>query len=244
LSGGERQRAAIAKALVKRPRLFLLDEPFSSLDADMRRQFRSELVRIHRELQTTMVFVTHDQEEAMSIADRIALMRGGELVQIGTPLEIYYRPTNVWTSQFIGTHPINVLACRLVGATGEVLLFDDGQARMQLDPSLVRRIRGQSSEEEFMMGVRPEFVVLDRRENMPAGIPVEVFSKQILGSDTLYEVTAGPHRLRAVQPSARQFSVGDCLALGFMWDKVFIFDRKTGKGLVHIEGYDGAPASA
>src|SRR5829696_670641 len=103
LSGGQRQRVAIAKALVRRPRLFLLDEPFSSLDADMRRQLRSELVRIHRSLETTMVFVTHDQEEAMSVADRIVVMRKGQVVQVGNPLDVYNRPAAVWTSQFVGT---------------------------------------------------------------------------------------------------------------------------------------------
>jgi ABC-type sugar transport system ATPase subunit len=92
LSGGQRQRVAIAKALVRRPRLFLLDEPFSSLDAALRRQMRSELVRIHREVETTMVFVTHDQEEAMAIADRIGVMRSGELIQLGPPLDVY-RPS-------------------------------------------------------------------------------------------------------------------------------------------------------
>ena len=89
LSGGQRQRVAIAKALVRRPQLFLLDEPFSSLDAALRRQMRSELVRIHREVETTMVFVTHDQEEAMAIADRIGIMRLGELIQLGPPLDVY-----------------------------------------------------------------------------------------------------------------------------------------------------------
>ena len=96
LSGGQRQRVAIAKALVRRPRLFLLDEPFSSLDAALRRQMRSELVRIHREVETTMVFVTHDQEEAMAIADRIAVMNEGELIQLGPPLDLYHAPRNLW----------------------------------------------------------------------------------------------------------------------------------------------------
>src|SRR6266852_5247023 len=122
LSGGERQRVAIAKALVKRPHLFLLDEPFSSLDADMRRQLRSELVRIHRQLETTMLFVTHDQEEAMSIAERIAVMRAGELMQLGTPLEVYYAPANVWISQFVGTHPINLFALTLDASTPQLYL--------------------------------------------------------------------------------------------------------------------------
>ena len=113
LSGGQRQRVAIAKALVRRPRLFLLDEPFSSLDAALRRQMRSELVRIHREVETTMVFVTHDQEEAMAIADRIVVMNDGELIQLGPPLDLYQAPRNLWVARFIGSHPINVIDAAL-----------------------------------------------------------------------------------------------------------------------------------
>ena len=117
ISGGQRQRVAIAKALVRRPRLFLLDEPFSSLDAALRRQMRSELLRIHREIETTMVFVTHDQEEAMAIADRIGVMSDGELIQLGSPLEVYRAPRNLWLAQFIGAHPLNVIEAsrRIVG---------------------------------------------------------------------------------------------------------------------------------
>src|SRR5215217_6292540 len=115
LSGGQRQRVAIAKALVRRPQLFLLDEPFSSLDAALRRQMRSELIRIHREVETTMVFVTHDQEEAMAIADRIAVMNDGEVVQLGPPLDLYQAPRNRWVARFIGAHPINLFDARLAG---------------------------------------------------------------------------------------------------------------------------------
>src|SRR5918993_2989623 len=113
LSGGQRQRVAIDKALVRRPQLFLLDEPFSSLDAALRRQMRSELVRIHREVETTMVFVTHDQEEAMAIADRIGVMSEGELIQLGPPLDVYRAPRNLWLAKFIGAHPINVIDASL-----------------------------------------------------------------------------------------------------------------------------------
>lgn len=235
LSGGERQRVAIAKALVKRPRLFLLDEPFSSLDADMRRQFRSELVRIHRNLQTTMVFVTHDQEEAMSIADRIVLMRGGELVQIGSPLEVYYQPATLWSSQFVGAHPINVIPCRLDAATGQALLFEVEQVNTPIEPALVERIRAATQAEEVLLGVRPEFVALERPSSGAAGLPAKIFSKEILGSDTLYDVTLGPHHLRAVQPSARQFNEGESLHVRLMWDRIFVFARDTEKCLVKIE---------
>ena len=235
LSGGERQRVAIAKALVKRPRLFLLDEPFSSLDADMRRQFRSELVRIHRNLQTTMVFVTHDQEEAMSIADRIVLMRGGELIQIGSPLEVYYQPATLWSSQFVGTHPINIIPCHLNGIDCQALLFETERVNTSLDSTLLERIRAKTQAEDVLLGVRPEFVVLERSDEDTAGIPAKVFSKEILGSDTLYDVTVGPHHLRSVQPSARQFYEGEMLHLHFIWNRVFAFAKDTEKCLVNIE---------
>lgn len=235
LSGGERQRVAIGKALVKRPRLFLLDEPFSSLDADMRRQFRSELVRIHRNLQTTMVFVTHDQEEAMSIADRIILMRGGELIQIGSPLEVYYQPATLWSSQFVGTHPINVIPCQLNAADYQALLFETDQVSTFLENALAERIRAKTLAKEVLLGVRPEFILLERTGQGVDGIPAKIFSKEILGSDALYDVTVGPHHLRLVQPSVRQFYEDETVSLRFIWDKVFVFAKDTGKCLVNIE---------
>src|ERR671911_357547 len=124
LSGGQRQRGATAKALARPPQLFLWEEPFSSLDAALRRQMRSELVRIHREVETTMVFVTHDQEEAMAIADRIGVMSEGELIQLGSPLEVYRAPRNLWLAQFIGAHPLNVIEASL--ADGEARLLGNG----------------------------------------------------------------------------------------------------------------------
>jgi multiple sugar transport system ATP-binding protein len=235
LSGGERQRVAIAKALVKRPRLFLLDEPFSSLDADMRRQFRSELVRIHRNLQTTMVFVTHDQEEAMSIADRIILMRGGELIQVGSPLEVYYQPATLWGSQFVGTHPINIIPCQLNPTDYQALLFETDRVNTRLEKGLVERIRARTSAQEILFGVRPEFISLEQASDGASGILAKIFSKEVLGSDTLYDVMIGPHHLRVVQPSVRQFYEDETVSLRFIWGKVFVFDKDTEKCLVDIE---------
>src|SRR5215218_34132 len=149
LSGGQRQRVAIAKALVRRPRLFLLDEPFSSLDASLRRQMRTELVRIHREVETTMVFVTHDQEEAMAIADRIGVMRSGELIQLGPPLDVYRTPRNLWVAQFIGAHPVNVIDASLT-QHGAQLLPDGAWATGMPDP--VRSIvDGKTSGGKFLI---------------------------------------------------------------------------------------------
>src|SRR5215213_656943 len=154
LSGGQRQRVAIAKALVRRPQLFLLDEPFSSLDAALRRQMRSELVRIHREVETTMVFVTHDQEEAMAIADRIGVMSEGELIQLGPPLDIYRTPRNLWVAKFIGAHPINVIDASLT-ADGAQLL-PDGSWPVVLPASVRSLLQGRAPDGKFVVGVRPE----------------------------------------------------------------------------------------
>ncbi|MEZ4562375.1 MAG: ABC transporter ATP-binding protein [Thermomicrobiales bacterium] len=223
LSGGQRQRVAIAKALVRRPRLFLLDEPFSSLDAALRRQMRSELARIHRDVETTMVFVTHDQEEAMAIADRIAVMNAGQIEHLGTPLEVYNHPRNLWVAQFIGSHPINVIEARR-DASAATLLGSSGWRK-----ALPERLPAQG---EFLVGVRPEHVALAPGGQGGDGtLLAEVYTRQILGTDILYELKAGEHILRAVTPTSQVFEVGQPVAIGFDWGDAFLFDKATGAAL-------------
>jgi multiple sugar transport system ATP-binding protein len=228
LSGGQRQRVAIAKALVRRPDLFLLDEPFSSLDAELRRQMRSELVRIHREVAVTMVFVTHDQEEAMAIADRIAVMNKGELIQIGSPLDLYRRPRNLWVARFIGAHPINVLAGRLDDAASRVHLFDDGGWPVDLPPELASSWRSQLAVPEIFVGVRPEHLtVMTDGAPEPGQIAGEIYTRQILGTAILYELKVGDRLLRSVLPASQLFEVGQPVRIGFDWNDAFVFDRQT-----------------
>jgi len=227
LSGGERQRVAIAKALVKRPHLFLLDEPFSSLDADMRRQLRSELVRIHRQLETTMLFVTHDQEEAMSVADRIAVMRRGELMQVGTPLEVYYAPANVWISQFVGTHPINLFAFALDSSAAQVYLAGRRHEPIPMDPALHAKLT-RAATGDLVVGIRPEFVTL----TPPATTGDtrwrgEVFTRQVLGTAILYDVRSGDDHVRSVTSSQDQVDRGSDVSINFAWEHAFFFDQHT-----------------
>ena len=231
LSGGQRQRVAIAKALVRRPRLFLLDEPFSSLDAALRRQMRTELVRIHREVETTMVFVTHDQEEAMAIADRIGVMSDGELIQLGPPLEIYRAPRNLWVGQFIGAHPINVLEATL--APDGVKLLGDGVWTRDVPASVRAAAEREGSSGSFLVGVRPEHLSLAAAVESPAsaGWGAEIYTRQILGTDILYELQSSGHLLRAVTPTARVFEPGDQVTIDFDWNDAFVFDRTSGKAL-------------
>jgi ABC-type sugar transport system ATPase subunit len=232
LSGGQRQRVAIAKALVRRPQLFLLDEPFSSLDAALRRQMRSELVRIHREVETTMVFVTHDQEEAMAIADRIGVMRSGELIQLGPPLDVYRTPRNLWVAQFIGAHPVNVVDASLT-PNGAQLLPDGAWATGIPDP--VRSIvDGNTSGGKFLIGIRPEHLSVAPANRPPDGNgwQAEVYTRQILGTDILYELASNGHLLRAVTPTSQLFDIGDPVAIRFDWTDAFVFDPESGDALV------------
>jgi multiple sugar transport system ATP-binding protein len=228
LSGGQRQRVAIAKALVRRPRLFLLDEPFSSLDAALRRQMRSELVRIHREVETTMVFVTHDQEEAMAIADRIAVMNEGELVQLGPPLDLYRSPRNLWVAQFIGAHPINVLDGTLTPRGAQLL---NGSSWTMPLPDKTRHLLSARPSAGFKVGVRPEHLALSPLANASTGQPAEVYTRQILGTDVLYELTTDGHILRAVTPTSQLYDISDKVAIDFAWHDAFLFDDANGDAI-------------
>ena len=230
LSGGQRQRVAIAKALVRRPRLFLLDEPFSSLDAALRRQMRSELVRIHREVETTMVFVTHDQEEAMAIADRIAVMNEGHLVQLGSPLDIYQAPRNLWVAQFIGSHPINVIDASLTADGARLLAAGGGASPL---PAPVRaRVERQANDGSFLVGIRPEHLALRPANGADSGSwQAEVYTRQILGTDILYELSSHGHLLRAVTPTAQLLDIGQPVTIDVDWNEAFVFDPGSGNAL-------------
>jgi multiple sugar transport system ATP-binding protein len=232
LSGGQRQRVAIAKALVRRPRLFLLDEPFSSLDASLRRQMRSELVRVHRDVETTMVFVTHDQEEAMAIADRIAVMNGGELVQLGPPLEVYQSPRNLWVARFIGEHPINVIEASVTPDGARLLR--DGAWEAELPASLRAADQRNGGSGKFLVGIRPEHLALASVDGTTngSGRQAEVYTRQILGTDILYELVTNGELLRAVTPTSQVFEIGDRVTMHFDWRDAFAFDRESGDSLV------------
>ncbi|MBX3069543.1 MAG: ABC transporter ATP-binding protein [Thermomicrobiales bacterium] len=218
LSGGQRQRVAIAKALVRRPALFLLDEPFSSLDAELRRQMRSELIRIHREVETTMVFVTHDQEEAMAIADRIGVMNEGKLVQLGDPLDLYLRPVNTWIARFIGAHPINFLTGQ---ASGNTISLLPGWTL-----ELPAEVRARVSGDTVTLGVRPDYLQVERAPHA-GSIAGTVHTRQILGTDVLYEIDAGDTLLRSVRSVTDVFTEGDQVHLSLDWNQVFVFDSQT-----------------
>jgi multiple sugar transport system ATP-binding protein len=154
LSGGQRQRVAVGRAIVRNPKAFLFDEPLSNLDAKLRVEMRAEIKKLHRRLQTTTIYVTHDQEEAMTLGDRVVVMRDGLVQQVDSPLNIYDYPVNRFVGGFVGTPPMNFLHGKLVASNGAIY-FDTGDDKVRLQEETVRRISGKVGE-PVVFGIRPE----------------------------------------------------------------------------------------
>jgi multiple sugar transport system ATP-binding protein len=154
LSGGQRQRVAVGRAIVRTPKAFLFDEPLSNLDAKLRVEMRAELKKLHRRLSTTTIYVTHDQEEAMTLGDRVVVMKNGIIHQMDTPLQVYTHPVNRFVAGFVGTPPMNFLNGKIVSEGGR-LYFDEGSARLRLPGHLKARLADRAGQ-QMVLGVRPE----------------------------------------------------------------------------------------
>jgi multiple sugar transport system ATP-binding protein len=217
LSGGEQQRVALARAIVREPRVFLMDEPLSNLDAKLRVHTRTELKTLQRELGTTMVFVTHDQAEAMSLAHRIAVLNEGELQQIGTPDEVYDHPANVFVAEFIGSPPMNLLDARL---DGDSVLSSSG---WRIAAPAGAREHGSR---EVIAGMRPEAIAIG-----VDGQPAEVVAVEPFGSEVIVDARIGPQALKIrAAPDVRP-SPGSTISIRVEAASVRLFDRATGAAL-------------
>jgi len=170
LSGGQRQRVALARAIVRRPAVFLMDEPLSNLDAKLRVQTRAELVELQRRLSTTVVYVTHDQVEAMTMADRIAVMDRGLLQQVGPPQEVYAKPANLFVARFIGNPPMNTVAGKVVVSEGTTSVQVPG-GRLELPPAATAAVQ-ERDDADVIVGVRPEHAKLDPEGPLEATVAV------------------------------------------------------------------------
>ena len=158
LSGGQRQRVAVGRAIVREPQAFLFDEPLSNLDAKLRVEMRAELKRLHRNVQTTTIYVTHDQEEAMTLGDRVVVMKDGIIHQVGSPFDVYQTPANRFVASFVGTPPMNFLEGRIIRA-GDKLAFDEGSNKLALCDEHQQRM-ASFVDQAVVMGIRPETFVL------------------------------------------------------------------------------------
>ncbi|WP_027487519.1 ABC transporter ATP-binding protein [Allorhizobium undicola] len=217
LSGGQRQRVAMGRAIVRHPRLFLFDEPLSNLDAQLRGQVRTEIKKLHQKLKTTIIYVTHDQVEAMTLADRIVILRNGVIEQVGTPDEVYNRPANVFVAGFVGSPAMNFAHATV---KGDSLVFSDGNSVALERLSLPRGYLAQ--DERLIVGIRPEHV-------LPCGegldeIAVRVEVVEPLGSDTLLHFSLGGATVTARLPPAFRPAPGEMVRLGIDPGKLHLFD--------------------
>ena len=223
LSGGERQRVAIGRALVREPKAYLMDEPISALDARLREEMRVELNRLQRQFKHTFVHVTHDQEEAMAVADRLCVMKDGQIEQIGTPQELYNAPHNRYVARQLGAPPINFIAGSLDGASG---LFE--ASVIPLVAVSVTRNKGHGA---AWLGVRPEDLSIAAQGVGAASVPAEIYEVEPLGAVTIVDVKVGEQILKAQLPGQATFSEGEPVHLRFDLAKCHLFDSGSGRRL-------------
>jgi multiple sugar transport system ATP-binding protein len=231
LSVNDMQKVALGRSMVIKPRIFLLDEPFSNLDAAFRFYMRSELKHIQREIKQTMIYVTHDQVEAMSMADKIAVMDFGILQQVGTPDEVYNQPANTFVARFIGSPSMNFIECAYgVEAGRGFLVQQKGEARIPLDDKRRRLIEQREQGDRLILGIRPEYLTVhhDSRDTSDywAG---NIYILEPLGSKTIVHVQVGQDILQVAAPAAYRPPVGAPRWLEFNLDHLHVFDGESGQ---------------
>jgi multiple sugar transport system ATP-binding protein len=243
LSGGQQQRVALARALAVKPKLFLMDEPLSNLDAKLRVMMRTELKAIHQKTQATSIFVTHDQSEAMSMADRIVIMKDGEVVQIGTTDDVYFESANVFVAGFIGTPPTNFFDVDVNSRNGQYILqhsfftleLDQAHGQyilqhsfftLELDQVHSAMLDGYGKE-KLILGFRPENLLITNQSDA-------VFSEKALvvepqGSHQIIAIELNGQIIKIVAPAHPKVSPGETLHLTFQQERIHLFDVETEK---------------
>ncbi|MCK4248406.1 MAG: sn-glycerol-3-phosphate ABC transporter ATP-binding protein UgpC [Candidatus Omnitrophica bacterium] len=228
LSGGQRQRVAVGRAIVRKPKAFLFDEPLSNLDAKLRVQMRTEISKLHTRLQSTMIYVTHDQTEAMTMGDKIVIMKDGYVQQIADPITLYDKPVNKFVAGFIGSPPMNFMEGKIIKKDGK-LFFDEGSFQVRVVDEMAAKIDSYV-DQEIIFGVRPEdihdklFVSDAPPENCLTAM-VEVVEP--LGAEIYLYLTTGKHSFTAKVDAHDKAAVNQDLDLVFNMSKVHFFDKKT-----------------
>jgi multiple sugar transport system ATP-binding protein len=223
LSGGQRQRVALGRAIIRRPAVFLMDEPLSNLDAKLRLHTRGELKRFQRELATTTIYVTHDQAEAMTLADRVAIMDRGVLQQVGPPKEVYARPASVFVAGFLGSPPMNLLSVGVTSAGGGPAFKIGGMVTSATRGFGARLAALGGRQDRAILGVRPEDVLL-RSVAGEGTVPADVFVVEDLGNERLVTLDLGGQFVVARVPADYPAEMGDRLWFGFDPERAHLFD--------------------
>jgi len=233
LSGGQRQRVAMGRAIVRRPNVFLFDEPLSNLDAKLRMQMRTEIKKLHQTVATTILYVTHDQVEAMTMADRIVVLKDGTIRQIGTPDEIYNHPVSMFVAGFIGAPTMNFIRCVLVQNEGGLALELPEGIALSIPGDLYERY-ARYQDRKVIAGIRPEF--FSYLAEGSTGMSGDCLTPRInviepLGSGTLFFFEMGGTEVVASIPPVKGFRPGDEIPLAIDMSKILLFDPETEKAL-------------
>ncbi|AWT59687.1 MAG: sn-glycerol-3-phosphate import ATP-binding protein UgpC [Candidatus Moanabacter tarae] len=231
LSGGQRQRVAVGRAIVRKPKVFLFDEPLSNLDAKMRVSMRAEISKLHSRLNSTMIYVTHDQVEAMTMGDRITVMKDGDIMQVAEPLTLYNKPANIFVAEFIGSPPMNFLNGKVNRETNQLRFTENGESPVSfvLSPKLEDKIKNHI-DREIILGIRPEN--LFDAESAPDLDPSRLISAEIevsepMGAETYLYLRTGSHSLVARVESNIRYTIGQKISMSIDQDFVHLFDLDT-----------------
>jgi multiple sugar transport system ATP-binding protein len=229
LSGGQRQRVAMGRAIVRNPKVFLFDEPLSNLDAKLRVQMRTEIKKLHQRVRTTVIYVTHDQIEAMTLADRIVVMRSGRVEQVGTPDAIYREPASTFVASFIGAPSMNLAPARIEERGGALLLRLTEAIALPVPPERAARCAAENGR-DVIVGIRPESFAWAAQDE-PAAIEIVASVVEPLGSDTLVFFELGGHEMVSRVPPEAARRAGDRLRLSVDLSRMHLFDPATGRSL-------------
>ncbi|MCL4458848.1 MAG: ABC transporter ATP-binding protein [Chloroflexi bacterium] len=226
LSGGQMQRVALGRAIVRKPEVFLMDEPLSNLDAKLRVEMRGELKRLQKDLGVTTIYVTHDQAEAMTMADKLVVMKDGLIQQEGEPEEVYSRPQNMFVASFIGSPSMNFIKCR----------YDDEKGELGA-PSFRRQVSARFADalhvlgiDRLILGVRPEDLKVGKVAEEGA-VPAKVYISEPMGKETLLTLEVGGSLVKAITPPQVRPRIGEEVGLSFEEEAMRLFDEKTGQAV-------------
>ncbi len=230
MSGGERQRVATAKAIIRQPSAFLMDEPLANLDAALRATLRVELTVLQKRLGITMIFVTHDQVEAMTMADRIVVMDRGGVQQVGTPMEIYKNPANMFVAGFVGSPPMNFFEGS-ISSTDHGLEFVHSSFRLALTKENGNVIREQPGDKRWVLGARPSNIDLSANP-VSDSLRGRVYTVEQLGKETVVVIEYEGGQIKAVAPPSFSFPVGDSVYVLPQPEAIYLFDADSGESLI------------
>lgn len=233
LSGGQRQRVAIGRAIIRRPKVFLFDEPLSNLDAKLRSQMRIELQKLHNKINATMIYVTHDQTEAMTLGNRIAVLNKGKLMQLDTPLHLYNNPTNKFVAGFIGSPTMNFLKGTIIYEEDYYFVYETGECRINLGAQFPTELKNYTAK-KIQIGIRPEDISITEESGSTSDCILKVMAYENMGNEQLVYLTLSTQTLIARRPPAATVDIGNDVGVTFSKNKM-VFMNASEEVIKYIE---------